>query len=221
MSNKETLALDVYGTLINPHAIATRLREFLGDQANAFSQLWRTKQLEYSFRRGLMGDYQDFSVVTRDALEYANGVFSAKLSNDAKALLLADYTRLDVYDDVPAALAALRGQGRALYAFSNGAPGDLQALLSYAGIIDLLDGIISVHDVRSFKPDPKVYAHFNTPTNTRPEETRLVSSNAFDIAGAQACGWQTAWVQREKETRFDSWNPPQGRIIETLSVLTG
>ena len=215
----ETLALDIYGTLINPHAIATRLREYLGDRADPFSQLWRTKQLEFSFRRGLMGDYANFSVVTRDALKYTNAALDARLSASAKEQLLDDYTRLDAYEDVQEALASLRAKGRRLYAFSNGHPRDLQSLLDHAGLAELLDGIVSVHDVKSFKPDPKVYAHFCRSTNTAPSQTRLVSSNAFDIAGARACDWQTAWVKRDASAVFDGWGPEPGTIVSTLGDL--
>jgi 2-haloacid dehalogenase len=215
----ETLALDVYGTLINPHAITTRLSEHLGARADAFSQLWRSKQLEFSFRRGLMGDYADFSVVTRDALEYTNATLGARLSDAFKEELLSDYTRLDAFEDVPEALARLRAEGRALYAFSNGKPADLESLLNYAGIAGLLDGVVSVHDVQSFKPDPKVYAHFSRATGTQPENTRLVSSNAFDIVGAQACGWKTAWVKRDAGAVFDGWGPDPDTTIESLDGL--
>lgn len=215
----ETLALDIYGTLINPHAIATRLREYLGERADPFSQLWRTKQLEFSFRRGLMGSYADFSVVTRDALEYTNAALDARLSASAKEQLLSDYTRLDAYEDVHEALASLRAEGRRLYAFSNGHPRDLESLLDHAGITELLDGIVSVHDVRSFKPDPKVYAYFCRSTDTAPAQTRLVSSNAFDIAGAQACDWQTAWVRRDASAVFDGWGPEPGTTVSTLGEL--
>ena len=210
----------MYGTLINPHAISARLAEYLGERAGAFSQLWRSKQLEFSFRRGLMGAYADFSVVTRDALEYTSAALDARLTDSAKQALLGDYTRLEAYGDVPGALASLRAEGRALYAFSNGHPGDLENLLNHAGIADLLDGIVSVHDVRSFKPDPRVYVHFARSTNTRPENTRLVSGNAFDLAGAQACGWQTVWVKRDVRAVFDGWGPGPGMTIGSMAELS-
>lgn len=215
----ETLAFDIYGTLIDPHAIAARLREHLGDRAKPFSQLWRTKQLEFSFRRGLMGEYADFSAVTRDALDFVDATLDARLSDLAKEQLLDIYTRLDAFEDVTEALATLRNQGRRLYAFSNGHPRDLQSLLTHARIVDLLDGIVSVHDVQSFKPDPKVYAHFCHSTNSEPARTRLVSSNGFDIAGARASGWQTAWLKRDAGDIFDGWCPGPEMTISTLAEL--
>ena len=215
----ETLAFDIYGTLIDPHAIATRLREYLGDRAIPFSQLWRTKQLEFSFRRGLMKDYADFSVVTRDALEYTDSALDAGLSEVARDTLLDDYTRLDAYADTRETLATLRKQGRRLFAFSNGHPRDLDSLLTNAGVAELLDGIVSVHDVESFKPDPKVYEHFCHSTDSAPPETRLVSSNGFDIAGARACGWRTAWVKRDADAVFDGWGSEPDTTISTLAEL--
>ncbi|MEM8499714.1 MAG: haloacid dehalogenase type II [Pseudomonadota bacterium] len=217
--SSETLAFDVYGTLIDPHAIVVRLEGYLGDRAIRFSQIWRSKQLEYSFRRGLMGAYEDFSVVTRDALGYTNKLLETELSNKVQEHLLDDYTRLSAYDDVPDALTKLRVEGRALYAFSNGHPRDLQSLLDHAGLTDLLDGIVSVDDVASFKPDARVYKHFNKLTNTQPSRTRLVSSNAFDIAGAQACGWNATWLQRDESLVFDSWGELPNTIVISLSSL--
>ena len=215
----ETLAFDIYGTLIDPHAIVARLREHLGDRAGPFSQMWRTKQLEFSFRRGLMRDYADFSVVTRDALEYTDAVLDARLDDSAKNKLMDDYTRLDAYDDVQEALATLRTLGRRQYAFSNGHPGDLETLLRHAGIRELLDGIISVHDVQTFKPDRKVYEHFCQTVDSVPGETRLVSSNGFDVAGAQACGWRTAWVKRDASAVFDGWVSDPDTTISTIAEL--
>ena len=215
----ETLALDIYGTLIDPHAVATRLREYLGERAGPFSQLWRTKQLEFSFRRGLMGDYADFSVVTRDALAYTDAALDAGLSASEKEQLLADYTRLDAYDDVRPALAAIRASGRRLFAFSNGYPPDLESLLRHAGLREMLDGIVSVHEAASFKPDPEVYAHFCLTAGTTPDETRLVSSNAFDIAGALACGWRATWVRRDPDMVFDGWGAMPESIVSTLAEL--
>jgi 2-haloacid dehalogenase len=215
----ETLALDIYGTLIDPHAVATRLHKYLGERADAFSQTWRTKQLEFSFRRGLMGKYTSFSVVTRDALEYTNTALGAGLAASAREQLLGDYTRLDAYEDVKRALTVLRNQERRLYAFSNGHPSDLASLLNHAGITQLLDGVVSVHDVRSFKPDPRVYAHFCSSTNTEPAQTCLVSSNAFDILGAQACNWRTAWVRRDAAAVFDGWGSGPEITLSTLEDL--
>jgi 2-haloacid dehalogenase len=215
----ETLALDIYGTLIDPHAVTSRLRGLLGDTANVFSQTWRTKQLEFSFRRGLMGDYANFSVVTRDALEYTDAILGAGLSASAKEQLLGDYTRLDAYDDVRPALLALRDSGRRLFAFSNGYPPDLETLLEHAGLLELLHGIVSVDAVESFKPDPRVYAHFCQTAGTTPPETRLVSSNGFDVSGALACDWHATWVRRDPGMTFDGWGAEPESIVRTLEEL--
>lgn len=105
----ETLALDVYGTLINPHAIAARLAEHLGERGDDFSQLWRSKQLEFSFRRGLMGAYADFSIVTRDALEYTNATLDAQLTDSAKeALGLAPFSTSRTNPSTKALFASVR-----------------------------------------------------------------------------------------------------------------
>ena len=214
-----TLAFDVYGTLINPHAVIGSLQEHLGDRATGFSQVWRDKQLEYSFRRGLMGAYRDFSVVTRNALDYACAAMEVSLSDGVKDRLMAQYRELDAFDDAVPALESLRAAGCRMHAFSNGLPGDLVQLMRHAGIDALLDSIVSVHDVRSFKPDPKVYAHFNASTKSEAGETWLISSNPFDIVGAAAFGWNTAWVQRSAKAVFDPWEFSPTTTVTSLGQL--
>ncbi|MEM1399568.1 MAG: haloacid dehalogenase type II, partial [Pseudomonadota bacterium] len=173
----ETFAFDVYGTLVNPHAVVGSLEKLVGDKAGRLSQTWRDKQLEYSFRRALMGAYRDFSIVTRDALNYACAALEVTIADPDKAALLAQYRTLDAFPDTAPALAALAAQGHKMHAFSNGLPDHLASLLAHAGIENLLGETISVHDVPSFKPDPTVYVHFNEVTGSAPGETWLVSSN--------------------------------------------
>ena len=214
-----TLAFDVYGTLINPHAIASTLQKFAGEKAGAMSLLWRDKQLEYSFRRGLMGVYQDFSIVTRNALDFACESLDVPLSDAQKQTLMSNYQTLDAFADTRPALTKLRADGHRMYAFSNGVPKDLVSLMNHARIDDLLDGIVSVHDVASFKPDPKVYEHFNTQTQSDSAETWLISSNPFDVIGAVSCGWKAAWVQRSKAAVFDPWEFEPTVVISSLAEL--
>ncbi len=215
----DTFAFDVYGTLIDPHAIGTALKEHMGEAAPRFSQTWRDKQLEYSFRKGLMGAYEDFSVVTRQALDYSCQVLDQPLSEEAKAALMAKYRALSAFPDTRPALEALRQAGCRMFAFSNGKPDDLEALMEHAQVRAALDGIVSVHDVRSFKPDPKVYEHFCASARSRPADTWLVSSNPFDVIGANAMGWKTAWVQRTTASIFDPWGVTPTTVVASLHDL--
>jgi len=106
-----TLALDIYGTLIDPLAVKTALVAHVGDEAGAFAETWRSKQLEYSFRRGLMGAYRNFTQVTRAALDFACETHGAVIAEDARITLMNHYRALDSFPDVAPALAALRTKG--------------------------------------------------------------------------------------------------------------
>lgn len=214
-----TLALDIYGTLIDPLQIAERLNEHVGDVSPDLAELWRNKQLEYSFRRGLMGEYQTFPTVTRAALDYALAAFGISLGEDAKSGLMAKCRELDAFDDVAPALSVLETKGARLHAFSNGVADDISALLKRARIDNFLVSTVSVDDVKTFKPDPRVYAHFNKVTGSEPEETWLVSSNPFDIIGASAFGWNTAWVKRNPSAVFDPCKHAPTRTISSLGEL--
>ena len=169
-----TIAFDVYGTLIDTHAVAGKLRGWVGERAGEFSQHWRDKQLEYSFRRGLMGRYEDFAVCTRQALDYTCETLGLPLSDHRKADLIELYRVLPAFDDVEDGLADLDARGFALYAFSNGSAAAVEGLLVAAGIRERFAGVVSVEAVRSFKPDPAVYAHFLGQTGSRPGDAWLV-----------------------------------------------
>lgn len=203
-----TFAFDVYGTLIDTHGLVSALDQWLGPKALEFSQHWRTKQLEYSFRRGLMGCYVDFSSCTADALRYTNSVFDSVLPGDAIEKLLSEYNTLPPFPDVKPALGRFRSSGHRLFAFSNGSSEKVTSLLGHAGLLHLFDGVVSVADVRSFKPDPRVYQHFLNVTGATSVNTWLISSNPFDVIGAQAVGYKTVWVKRNPQAVFDPWGSP-------------
>ncbi|MGB5465966.1 MAG: haloacid dehalogenase type II, partial [Sedimenticolaceae bacterium] len=148
-----TLAFDVYGTLIDTHGVVTALREIVGERADAFSRAWRDKQLEYAFRRGLMGKYADFAVCTRQALDYTSASFKTELSDAQRRELLGIYQRLPAFADVQEGLTQLRDNGFRLYAFSNGSQAAVEALLETAGIRGFFLDIVSVDDLSTFKPN--------------------------------------------------------------------
>lgn len=209
----KTLAFDIYGTLIDTQGISLALQNVIGKQAALFSQMWRDKQLEYSFRRGLMRNYQDFARCTRDALEFCNLNLATQLSEQQKQNLLKDYSALPAFDDVKAGLEMLSTDEFRLFAFSNGSQNAVQALLSNAGIADYFIDIISVDEIKSFKPDPDVYRHFLKRAGTQAKDSWLISSNAFDVTGAVSAGMNAVWLQRIPEMVFDQWD-----IQPTLTV---
>lgn len=214
-----TLAFDVYGTLIDTHGVVLALRARLGDDAPGFSRLWREKQLEYSFRRGLMRRYADFAVCTREALAYANASFGARLDAADCAALLDAYRSLPAFADVDTGLAAAKGAGHRLYAFSNGTAEAVDGLLTQAGLRHYFDDVVSVDEVRSFKPDPAVYAHFLRRAATRADDAWLVSSNPFDVIGAVAAGMCAGWLRRSPDALFDPWDLAPTLSAETLPAL--
>ena len=213
------LAFDVYGTLIDTHGVMSRLEIMLGGGAKNFSQTWREKQLEYSFRRGLMQNYADFATCTRQALDYTSQYYGASLTQEQKKELRDCYRTLPAFGDVKEGLNSLREAGYRLYAFSNGSEAAVEELLENAGIRELFHGIVSCDELKSFKPNPAVYSHFLRKSNASGSDAWLVSSNPFDVIGAISAGMRAAWVQRSSTTVFDPWGIEPTVTIGSLNDL--
>lgn len=216
----KALAFDVYGTLIDTSGVTTRLHGMVGDQATAFSTLWRTKQLEYTWRYGLMGVYRNFRICTKQALDFSCEQLGCDLSEADKKALMQKYLELPVFDDVLDGLERLKSADVAMYAFSNGVPDDLTKLLTHAQIIDFMDGIVSVDVNKTFKPNPLVYQQFVEVAGTVPQESWLVSSNGFDVCGAVAAGMRAVWLQRSTAVCFDHWEFEPDKVVSTFGEMT-
>ncbi|HWA12795.1 MAG TPA: haloacid dehalogenase type II [Burkholderiales bacterium] len=214
-----TLGFDVYGTLIDTAGVTQALRPLAGDRAPAFAQLWRDKQLEYSFRRALMRRYADFSVCIAQAFDYTARVHGLDVPSADRERLLGLYRALPAFPDVVPGLAALSGLPLRLMAFSNGRRDDVDALLSHAGIRDRFERVVSLLDIRTFKPDPAAYEHFRQAAGGG--EAWLVSSNPFDVIGALAAGLKAAWVRRAASAVFDPWDVAPTATIGSLGELAG
>lgn len=215
----QTLAFDVYGTLIDTQGVSSQLVQLFGPVGQDISRLWRQKQLEYSFRRGLMQDYCGFDTCTEHALQFACAALGVTLSQTQAEQLLAAYTQLPAYPDVAPALHALQRKGHPLYAFSNGNPQRVEQLLEQAHIRSLFTAVVSVEAVQTFKPAPAVYDHLRQVSGSPAETTWLISSNPFDILGALHAGWKTAWLQRDPAIPFDPWGPAPQHILHHLGDL--
>lgn len=200
-----TLAFDVYGTLIDTHGVVTKLQETIGEKAKDFSQTWREKQLEYSFRRGLMQNYVNFADCTKHGLEYTAAYYKISLTRNQKAELLDTYRTLPAFEDVFKGLNRLKDDGYNLYAFSNGSEEAVETLLVAAGIRKFFAGVVSVDDLKSYKPNPAVYCHFLRKSGTTGNEAWLISSNPFDVIGAISAGMKAAWLKRSEDAIFDPW----------------
>jgi 2-haloacid dehalogenase len=214
-----TLAFDVYGTLIDTHGVVSRLQEMVGESAREFSRQWREKQLEYSFRRGLMQNYETFAVCTKNALDYTCDFLKTPLSPQQKDELLQMYRRLPAFDDAREGLAELTSAGFRLYAFSNGAAAVVETLLETAGLREFFLGVVSVDDLKSFKPNPAVYSHFLRKSGATGSSAWLISSNSFDVIGAISAGMKAVWVRRSEEIIFDPWGIDPTLTVKSLKEL--
>ncbi len=195
------------------------LEGLVGDQAKSFSNTWRDKQLEYSFRKGLMQNYETFAVCTGQALDYTCAFYGAELSDAQKKELMAIYRVLPAFDDAKQGLTNLQKAGFRLFAFSNGAADALEVLLTNAGIRELFAGVISVDDIKSFKPNPAVYAHFLRKSGATGGDAWMISSNPFDVIGAVSAGMKAAWVRRSPQMVFDPWGIEPTITVSSLIEL--
>lgn len=199
------LGFDIYGTLVNVYAMSAHLRPFVGERAERFAELWREKQIEYSFRRGLMRRYEDFGVCTEQALVYTARSLRLELSPEQQREMMKQYQFLPAFPDAREGLLALRAQRHRLAAFSNGPEKNTRPLLKNVELFELVEDVISCDDRQTFKPDPSVYQYLLARLGGPAERTWVVSSNPFDVLGAKHAGLRAAWVQRGADKIFDPW----------------
>jgi 2-haloacid dehalogenase len=185
---------DAYGTLYDVQSVLERVERACPGKGALITQVWRLKQLEYTWLRTCMDDFEDFAAVTRSALAYALEVAGVEPADALLVELEAAYLHLTPSPEAREALASLAGATRAI--FSNGSVAMLDALVRNSGLADLLEHVISVDPARAFKPSPRAYALVEGVTGVSPRETMFVSSNGFDVVGAARFGFQVAWVRR-------------------------
>jgi len=218
MSALEALAFDMYGTLVDPMRIWKQLERYLPDDAQRIAELWRQKQLEYTFRLTAMERYEDFEQVTGKALDYALAIVGRGMKKDQKSALMAQYNDLERFADVEPGLQLLKDAGFTMVVFSNGSPAMLTAIMNAAGLNRYCEGCVSVDEVQVYKPSPKVYRHVANRLGRPIEQVRLISSNPFDVVGAQAAGMQASWVNRSGGI-FDTLAPPPQSVVRSLIEL--
>ena len=193
MGNAQAFVCDAYGTLFDVHSVIWALQT-VTPQAEAVSLLWRTKQLEYTWLRSLMGRYVDFWTITDEALRFALTQYGVQLSQTQHATLLDTYLRLTAYPEIPAMLDGIGPRPCAI--LSNGSPRMLAAAVESSGLAGRFTQVLSADLVRQYKPDPRVYALAPQALALPKESIVFVSSNAFDVLGAKAYGFQVAWINR-------------------------
>jgi 2-haloacid dehalogenase len=207
---------DAYGTLFDVHSVVTLADTLFPGRGAELSRLWRGKQLEYTWLRSLMGRYADFTAVTRSALEHACAVLELPLNADAVDRLMADYDNLALFPDARTALAALSGLKLAI--LSNGSPAMLEPLVRNAKLDSILAAVISVDEIRIYKPDPRVYQLAVDRLNVAKEEVAFVSSNYWDACGAKNFGFRVFWVNRAG-ARADALGVAPDVALTTLTEL--
>lgn len=186
---------DAYGTLFDTSSVARQMQAALGPQWQALADLWRSKQLQYTWLRGLTGQHADFWQVTQDALDFAMANLGIQQPSLRDALM-AQYLRIAAYPEVPDVLAKLKASGLQLAILSNGSPAMLAAATEHAAIGSYFDAVLSVESVGVYKPHPKVYALATEHFGLAKEAICFISSNGWDAYSAKAYGFQTLWCNR-------------------------
>jgi len=210
---------DAYGTLFDVSSVARGAQDALGEGWQALSDLWRTKQLQYTWLRGLGGHHADFWQVTGDALDFAMSTLG--MHDDAlRARLMNLYLSIAAYPEVPAMLAELKGRGIKLAILSNGTPAMLAAAVKNSGIAEYFDGVLSVEEVGVYKPHPDVYGLAPKRLGLPAEQICFLSSNSWDAFSAKAFGMRVLWCNRFGQAPERIPAAPDGEITD-LSQLPG
>ena len=215
----KAIAFDAYGTLFDVFSITALAEALFPGKGETLAQVWRLKQLQYSMLRSLMGRHRDFWRLTEDGLVYAAKSLGLDLTPDKRARLLEAYLTLTAFPDVKPGLEALKGRGLRLAILSNGEPKMLEAAARSAGIVDLLDDILSVEEVKIFKPSPRVYHLAPERLGVRSAEMGFVSSNCWDVAGAASAGLETFWIQRRTTEPPEELGFTADHTVRTITDL--
>jgi 2-haloacid dehalogenase len=188
----EAMVFDAYGTLFDVHSVMRRCESLYPGRHAQLSELWRAKQLEYTWLRSLMQRYAPFSTVTREALAHSCEALGLELTAERMEALMAEYNMLTAFPDVPGIFRKMKGMKRAI--LSNGSPDMLEPLVAHSGLE--LDALISVDEVGIFKPAPAVYELAVRKLGVPKEKIGFVSSNCWDALGAKSFGFTVFWINR-------------------------
>jgi 2-haloacid dehalogenase len=188
------LVFDAYGTLYDVQSVLAKAEALCPGKGEVITQVWRLKQLEYTWLRSLMQEYEDFWGVTGAALDFALRAAGVEPKDATREPLMENYLHLDPYPEARVGLAALTGHKLAI--LSNGSPRMLQQLVRNSGLDRWIEAAISVDSVRAYKPHRSCYALVEPAVGVPKEEVLFVSSNSFDVAGAKAFGFEVAWIRR-------------------------
>lgn len=213
----QALVFDVYGTLFDVHSVKEQAEELYPEHGEAISKRWREKQLEYSFLRQLNGQYVPFSQVTQDALRYTLLELKLHVTEEQITTLMETYLTLDVYPEVSSVLETMAH--KRLVVFSNGSHDMLDPLIEQSGLADRFEHLVSVDDIKQYKPAPASYMHALNTLGLKREEILFMSSNGWDITGAKSFGFKTAWINRNG-LPVEELNLDPDRIYDDLAGIT-
>ncbi|MHA1536108.1 MAG: haloacid dehalogenase type II [Alphaproteobacteria bacterium] len=218
----EACVFDAYGTLFDFNSAAERCRDVLGDKAAELSALWRTKQLQYTWLRGLMGKHKDFWSVTGDALDFSMQTLGLA-DDDLRARLMDCYMNIEAFAEVPGVLKKLKAAGIKTAILSNGTPRMLQGAVEATGTADLFDALISVEEVGVYKPHPSIYALPGKHLGVAPERISFQSSNAWDAVAAGTFGMNVVWINRyDQQPERLTYEPDfMGKTLDDLLPVLG
>ena len=216
----DALVFDAYGTLFDVQSVATLAERLFPGHGAGLSQLWRAKQLEYTWLQSLMLSptqrREDFAAITAHALDYAVEAHGLPLQGAARHRLLDAYLDLSPFPEVVPALAALAPLPRLI--LSNGTREMLEPLAASTGVAQHLDAILSVDPAGIYKPSPRVYQLAVDYLKLLPTRVGFVSSNGWDVVGAKAFGFTAVWVSRAGAPR-ERHGPNPDAIIASLAEL--
>ena len=215
--NIKACVFDAYGTLFDFTSAAVAARDELGDDWPALADLWRQKQLQYTWLRGLGGHHADFWQVTGDALDFS--LATLQLEHPGLRQRLMDlYLRLSTYPEVDRMLRRLKEDGMKLAILSNGSPAMLAALVRNSGLDEVFDAVLSVEEVGVFKPHPSVYALATRRLEFAPADICFLSSNGWDAFSAKAFGFRVLWCNRFAQAAERIPATPDGEIGDLSSL---
>jgi 2-haloacid dehalogenase len=217
----KALVFDVYGTLFDVHSVVELCEQLYPGRGQEFSRTWRAKQLEYTWLRSLMGEYRDFQGITEAAMRFACKSLGQPCDQTIRDRLMDAYLHLAPFPEVRGALGRLSGLPLAI--LSNGSPGMLQPLVKNTGLGQAFAHVISVDEVRIYKPSPRVYELAPKKLGVAREAIGFVSSNFWDAAGAKAYGFQVFWINRAGAAPDELGQTPDAELnsLAELAALVG
>jgi len=191
----EICVFDAYGTLYDFNSAVARHKAALGPAADALADMWRTKQIQYTWLRNAMKSYEPFWNVTAAALDHCLAAHDIS-DLEVRSALLDSYLALDPYPEVPAMIADLTNIGMRMAILSNGNPEMLEPMVAASRLAGAFEAVLSVHEVEVFKPDPLVYALVEARCSVTADKVCFLSSNCWDAHGAAHFGFRTIWINR-------------------------